>query len=107
MILQSSRKVGMSPPKPLRSGSELLLGTGMVMVMGLWNFLLRGSRVTGCVALGSLLRNKRTEQHNGEEAEWKWRGSVGAIIRSGCRCGSVVGVVCMRRGCGAKCVRTR
>lgn len=38
--------MGVSPPKPLRTGSELLLGTGMVMVMGLWNFLLRGSRVT-------------------------------------------------------------
>lgn len=38
--------MGVSPPKPLRTGSELLLGTGMVMVMGLWNFRLRGSRVT-------------------------------------------------------------
>lgn len=46
VILQSSRNVGVSAPKPLRTGSELLLGTGMVMVMGLWNFLLRGSRVT-------------------------------------------------------------
>lgn len=46
VILQSRRKVGVSPPKPLRTGSELLLGTGMVMVMGLWNFRLRGSRVT-------------------------------------------------------------
>lgn len=46
VILQSSRKVGVSPPKPLRTGSALVLGTGMVMVMGLWNFLLRGSKVT-------------------------------------------------------------
>lgn len=46
VMLQSSRNVGVYPPKPLRTGSELLPGTGMVMVMGLWNFLLRGSRVT-------------------------------------------------------------
>lgn len=46
MMLQSSRNVGVYPPKPLRTGSELLLGTEMVMVIGLWNFLLRGSRVT-------------------------------------------------------------
>lgn len=38
--------MGVSPPKLFCTGSELLLGTGMVMVMGLWNFLLRGSRVT-------------------------------------------------------------
>lgn len=46
VILQSRRKVGVSPPKPFRTGSELLFGTGMVMVMGLWNFLRRGSKVT-------------------------------------------------------------
>ncbi len=41
------RNVGVSPPpKPPRIWSAELCGTGMVMVMGLWNFLLRGSRVT-------------------------------------------------------------
>lgn len=47
VMLHSKRNVGASPPpKPPRIGSAELFGTGMVMVMGLWNFLLRGSRVT-------------------------------------------------------------
>lgn len=46
VILHSKRSVGVSPPKPLYIGSVEVLGTGMVIVMGLWNFRLRGSRVT-------------------------------------------------------------
>lgn len=44
VILQSKRKVGVSP---LNVVSLLeVLGIGIVIVMGLWNFLLLGSNVT-------------------------------------------------------------
>jgi hypothetical protein len=44
VILHSKRRVGVSPVV-VPSLFELL-GTGIVMVIGLWNFLLRGSSVT-------------------------------------------------------------
>lgn len=47
MILQSRRRVGVSPPNTLAVPSLVeLLGTGIVMVIGLWNFRLLGSKVT-------------------------------------------------------------
>lgn len=47
MILQSSRNVGVSPLNS-DAGPSLfeLLGMGIVIVIGLWNFLLLGSSVT-------------------------------------------------------------
>lgn len=47
VMLQSKRKVGTSPLyTPLWPSLLELLGIGMVIVIGLWNFLLRGSNVT-------------------------------------------------------------
>lgn len=47
VILQRSRRLGVvSPLYPFITPSPERGGTGMVMVMGLWNFLLRGSTVT-------------------------------------------------------------
>lgn len=45
-MLHSSLRVGASPPKPFSVTSLAALGTGMVMVIGLWNFRLLGSKVT-------------------------------------------------------------
>lgn len=46
-MLQSKRKVGVSPLNSAPGPSLLeLLGIGIVIVIGLWNFLLLGSRVT-------------------------------------------------------------
>ena len=47
VMLQSKRKVGVSPLNSAPGPSLLeLLGIGIVIVIGLWNFLLLGSRVT-------------------------------------------------------------
>lgn len=46
VMLHSSLRVGVSPPYPLIITSLEALGTGMVIVIGLWNFLLLGSNVT-------------------------------------------------------------
>lgn len=47
VMLQSSLRQGAgSPLRPLATASLDLGGTGIVMVMGLWNFLLLGSTVT-------------------------------------------------------------
>lgn len=47
VILQSNRKVGVSPLNSEVGPSLLeLLGIGIVIVIGLWNFLLLGSNVT-------------------------------------------------------------
>lgn len=47
VILQSKRKVGVSPLNSVLGTSLLeLLGMGIVIVIGLWNFLLLGSNVT-------------------------------------------------------------
>lgn len=47
VMLQSRRRHGAQSPRwPLGWPSADLGGTGIVMVMGLWNFLLRGSTVT-------------------------------------------------------------
>lgn len=47
VMLQSKRKVGVPPLNSVFCPSLLeLLGTGIVMVIGLWNFLLLGSNVT-------------------------------------------------------------
>ena len=46
-MLQSRRRQGAQSPRwPLGWPSADRGGTGMVMVMGLWNFLLLGSTVT-------------------------------------------------------------
>lgn len=45
-MLHSNLRVGASPPNPFSMTSLAALGTGMVMVIGLWNFLLLGSKVT-------------------------------------------------------------
>lgn len=46
-MLQRSRRLGVaSPLYPLDTPSPEGGGTGMVMVIGLWNFLLLGSTVT-------------------------------------------------------------
>lgn len=45
-MLHSNLKVGASPPKPFSMTSLEALGTGIVIVIGLWNFLLLGSKVT-------------------------------------------------------------
>lgn len=46
-MLQSKRKVGVSPLNSDVGPSALeLLGIGIVMVIGLWNFLRLGSNVT-------------------------------------------------------------
>lgn len=46
VMLHSSRSVSRSAPYPPAPSLAEALGTGMVIVMGLWNFLLRGSMVT-------------------------------------------------------------
>lgn len=47
VMLQSKRKVGVSPLNSVPGPSLLeLLGMGIVIVIGLWNFLLLGSSVT-------------------------------------------------------------
>ena len=46
VIEHSSRRVGVSPEYWLIMPFEAATGTGMVSVIGLWNFLLRGSTVT-------------------------------------------------------------
>lgn len=46
LMLQRSRRVGASPEYWLIMPLLAAWGTGMVRVMGLWNFLRRGSTVT-------------------------------------------------------------
>ncbi len=46
VMLHSSLNVGVSPPYPLMTPWLYAVGTGMVTVIGLWNFLLLGSMVT-------------------------------------------------------------
>lgn len=46
VIEHSSRRVGVSPEYWLIMPFEAATGTGIVRVIGLWNFLLRGSTVT-------------------------------------------------------------